>query len=65
MIAVFIDPHEVIVVGLNADGSPMDADGTLFGPESGRDIHMFERIDANCDEGQTVHVDFVSSIRVR
>ncbi len=36
-VAVFHDVHETIVVGLDVDGSPIDADGTLFGPESGRD----------------------------
>lgn len=47
MIAVFRDDHEIIVAGLNADGSPIDADGTLFGPDSGRNMDEFERQDVD------------------
>jgi hypothetical protein len=65
MIAVFEDNHEIIVVGLNADGSPMDSDGTLFGPESGRDINMFERLDVNVDEGEIIRIESSSRVRVR
>lgn len=64
MIAVFEDDHEVIIVGLNADGSPMDADGTLFGPGSGRDIDTFERHDVDTDKGQTVHIRTATTTRV-
>ena len=56
MIAVFIDREEIIVVGLNKDGSPIDTNGLLFGPESNRDIETFERFDANTDDGQMVHI---------
>ncbi len=64
MIAVFKDDHEIIVVGLNQDNSPMDSDGTLFGPESGRDIDTFERFDADTDKGQTVHINSIVSAEV-
>ncbi len=56
MIAVFIDKNETIVVGLNKDGSPIDLDGKLFGPESDRNIETFERFDADTDNGQLVHI---------
>ena len=64
MVAVFMDDHEVIIVGVNADGTPMDPDGLLFGENSGRDIDTFERIDSNFDKGQTVHVKFTRNLVV-
>ncbi len=56
-VAVFVRNDEIIVVGLNADGHPIDKDGTLFGPRSGRSISTFERIDANFGDGQIVQID--------
>lgn len=66
MIAVFTDAHEIIVVGLNKDGTPMDSDGTLFGSDSGRDIASFERMDVDTDNGQTGHIEMAATnLRVR
>lgn len=64
MIAMFIDKYEVIVVGLNTDGSPIDPNGNLFGPDSGRDINDFERFDADTDKGQTIHTYSISNTEV-
>ena len=65
MIAVYRDDHEIIVVGLNADGNPMDSDGTLFGSESGRNIDDFERFDVNTDIGQTAHIETEIGVLIR
>lgn len=65
MIAIFRDANEIIIVGLNADGSPMDADGTLFGPESGRNIDEFQWQDLDTDSGQTAHIETVTALRLK
>lgn len=65
MIGVFVDDHETIVVGLNDDGSPMDSDGTLFGPESGRDLDKFKRLDANFLNGQSVHIHSITRSEIK
>lgn len=65
MIAVYRDDHEIIVVGLNADKSPMDSDGTLFGPNSGRNIDDFERFEVDTDIGQTAHIEPAIGVRIR
>lgn len=64
-VAVFYDVHETIVVGLNVDGSPVDADGTLFSPKSGRDMEMFERLDADFTNGQSVHIHSSSTAEIK
>lgn len=65
MIAVLKDANEIIVVGINADGTPMDSDGTLFGSNSGRDINEFERVDIDTDKGETAHVEIISQLSVK
>ncbi len=65
MVAIFRDEHEIIVVGLNPDNTPMDENGTLFGPKSGRDIDTFERLDIDTDDGQTAHVEMMMTMRAR
>lgn len=60
MVAVFKDSDEIIVVGLNPDGSPMDSTGTLFGSKSGRDIETFERFDIDTDGGQGLHINLTT-----
>ena len=65
MIAVFVSSEEIIVVGVHSDGSPIDHDGTLFGPESGREMEEFERFEADTDEGQTVHIEKPYRVEVR
>lgn len=54
MVAVFKDNDEIIVVGLNEDGSPMDRGGMLFGSKSNRDINTFERLDVFASKGRVV-----------
>ncbi len=49
MIAMFSDDDEVFVVGVDENGDPMDVDGTLFGPDSGRDFNDFMRVDIDID----------------
>jgi hypothetical protein len=56
MIAVFTSTHEAIVVGLNFDGTPIDPDGTLFGPESGRDLNDYGKQIVDFDKGHSVHI---------
>ncbi len=57
MIAIFTGQNsEVIVVGLDSNGNPMDEDGTLFGPDSGRNIEDYEREDVDTDKGQIAHI---------
>lgn len=63
MIAVFKNDKEVIVVGLNVDDSPMDSNGTLFGPNSGRDLDTFERCDINTDKGEVVTIEMLTTMR--
>ncbi len=65
MIAMFSDGDEVFVVGLNKYGGPMDEDGTLFGPDSGRDINDFMRVDIDIDRGQIGHIEIGASLHVR
>lgn len=65
MIAVYKSDIEIIVVGLNFDNSPMDLDGTLFGPDSGRDINDFERFDINIDTGQTAHIEPSVGVQIK
>lgn len=65
MIAVYRSNDEIIIVGLNVDNTPMDVDGTLFGPESGRDTEKFERFDFDADKGQTAHIEPVVGVRIR
>lgn len=42
-VAVFTDASEILVVGLDEKYNPIDLDGTLFGPNSGRNIEDFDR----------------------
>lgn len=53
-VAVLTNGIEIIVVGLGKDGQPMDNDGTLFGPESGRDIQEFQWINLDPSTGTPV-----------
>lgn len=62
--AVFSDGTTVIVVGLDRTDNPIDTDGTLFGPESGRDIEEFDRDDFDPSSGEVVIVEPRSSLRV-
>lgn len=63
-IAVFSDEITVIVVGLDADGNPVDPDGTLFGPESGRDFDHFDEQAFDPSRGDVVIVDPRSSVSI-
>ena len=65
MIAMYKSDDEIIIVGLNVDRTPMDSDGTLFGPHSGRNQADFIRTDIDTDRGQTVHIETVTSTRVK
>lgn len=65
MIAMFSDGDEVFVVGLDENGDFMDADGTLFGPDSGRDINDFMRVDVNLNRGAIGHIEIGASLHVR
>ncbi len=56
MVGIFRDNYEIIVVGLNSRGDPIDPNGKLFGINSGRDINEFERYDVDTDKGQTAHL---------
>lgn len=42
-VAVFVDSDEVLIVGLDKNDNPVDIDGTLFGPNSGRCLSDFDR----------------------
>lgn len=64
MIAIFSDGDEVFVVGLDRDYNPIDEDGTLFGPDSGRDVNDFMRVDINTDNGEVGHIELVSNLVV-
>lgn len=62
--AVFSNDKTVIVVGLDKKNNPLDIDGTLFGPESGRDIEDFKRTDFNPSRGEVVVVEPIVHTRV-
>jgi len=63
-IAVFSDGITVIVVGLDKYGDPIDRDGTLFGPESGRNIDEFDEKSFDPSSGEVVIVEPQSHLRV-
>lgn len=64
MIAVFKNDREVIVVGLELDGTVIDEDGTLFGPKSGRNQENYERMDMDPNAGQIVRVHIEATMRL-
>ena len=64
-IAIFVNDEETIVVGLHEDGSPMDNDGTLFGPESGRDIDDFESFHPDFKKGESFHLETLMNGRIK
>lgn len=65
MIAMFSDGDEVFVVGLDGDYNPIDKDGSLFGPDSGRDINDFMRVDVDIDGGKIGHIEIGASLHAR
>lgn len=65
MIAAFVGNNETIIVKLNANSNPIDEDGTLFGPHSGRSIEDFERYLVDINKGQTLHLYHTPGVRVR
>lgn len=53
-VGVFYNGDETIVVGINQDGSPMDSDKTLFGPDSGRHLEDYDCKDVDIESGEAV-----------
>lgn len=61
---VFGDGATVIVVGIDESGKIIDPDGTLFGPESERDISEFDEQAFCPSRGEVIIVDSQSSLRI-
>lgn len=61
MVGIFCKESEVIIVGLNDDGTPIDK--TLFGPDSGRDIKDFLLSKVDFSTGASAEIN-APSLRV-
>ena len=60
-VGVFSGPDEVVIVPLATNGEPIDLDGTLFGPLSGRDPLDYDMEEVDLSGGQSIHIE--SSMR--
>ncbi len=56
MVGVFTNRYEILIVGLDEHDDPLDVDGTLFGPDSGRHMKDYERINLDPEDGTVVQV---------
>lgn len=63
-LGVFSDQETIIIVGLDKEGNPIDKDGTLFGPASGRNLDEFNETPFSPSKGEVVIVDSRLSKRV-
>ena len=52
MVGIFCSESEVIVVGLDSIGMPIDKN--LFGPDSGRDLKDFSKSEVDFSENQSI-----------
>jgi hypothetical protein len=56
--AILGDGTTLIIVGLDKYNDPIDTDGKLFGPKSGRDIEKFDtRTDFDPSDGEAIIIE--------
>ena len=63
-IAAFVVDDEILIVGLDDHGDPIDPDGALFGEGSGRDVEEYQKYEADLINGGTIHIGTKTSVRV-
>lgn len=63
-LGVLTDGIDVIVVELDDDDKPIDVDGTLFGPTSGRDLEEFSMDRFDPSTGEVVIVEGKTYLRI-
>lgn len=63
-IGVLTDGIDVIVVKLDKNDNPIDNDGTLFGPTSGRNIEDFDMQHFNPISGEVIIVEGRTYLRI-